>query len=509
MKRNFLDGIISYFSPKRGAARLYHRTYIHTLERAAARHFEAGSKTGRTSKWKRPKTSADSALAPFNSTMRSTAREMVRNNPYAERIVAGLKNNIVGTGIRPKFRHKNKAKAKTFGLKFWDFAHTTQCDFNDQLDFYGLQGLAVRAVAESGECLARRVWNKDKKTFGFEIQLLEPDFIDDTRNLEITPQGGRIMHGIEYDAKGKRVAYWLWNNHPGDTMALRSFKSERIPAEDIIHLYDVKRIGQTRGYSWLAPILVRLNEFDQYEDAQLVKQRVSAAWCAFIRDITAPEGATGLNNMGGVENEDQLEFLTAGVIEHLPPGKEIQFAQPPAVNGYAEYAVEILRSCATGAGVTYELMTGDYSKVNFSSGRMGWIEFARSIAGWRKDIVINQFCAGVMKWIESSAPIMGVDMKDLETIWVTPRREMIDPTKEVPAQVAKVNGGLQSLSNEILANGDDPEEVFQSIAEDKAMLKTLGIEVGAYEKKADNAGGFGPPGQSESSKKEDVDADES
>ena len=477
---NILDKVVSFFDPKAGAQRAYHRHYISFMEK---RHFEGASKTARTKGWKRPNTSANGANQGKLSLLRSTARDLVRNNPYAERGVAGIAGNIVGTGIRLKLRHakKNKKLQKQATDSIWNWAHTKKCDYDGDLDFFGIQNLAMRCIIESGEVLARRVWTKDlpKDILPFQIQLLEPDFIDDTRN-QILPNGNKIIQGIEYNKKNKRVAYWLWTSHPGDSViGLSDFKSERVDAADIIHVFDKKRVGQIRGYSWFAPVIVRLKEFDDYEDAQLVKQRVSAAWCAFVHDSNVQDGATGLSSTKAPE-DSQLDFLTAGVIEHLPPGKEIAFANPPQVTGYNDYTINILRGAAIGMGGNYEMMTGDYSQLNFSSGRMGWIEFQRAIERWRKDIVINGLCEGVFAWIEEAAPLIGLNLTDFERSWTAPRREMIDPTKEIPAQIQEVQGGLKSLSTQIMENGDDPEEVFAQIAEDKATLAELGIEVGAY-----------------------------
>jgi capsid protein len=42
--------------------------------------------------------------------------------------------------------------------------------------------------------------------------------------------GGPIIDGIEFDKKGRRVAYWLFTSHPGGVRLMTSqFASVRIP----------------------------------------------------------------------------------------------------------------------------------------------------------------------------------------------------------------------------------------------------------------------------------------
>ena len=56
--------------------------------------------------------------------------------------------------------------------------------------------------------------------------------------------GGRIVQGIEYDRDGRRVAYWLHPDHPGDGVLLRAkqYKSVRVPADTVAHLFERQRV---------------------------------------------------------------------------------------------------------------------------------------------------------------------------------------------------------------------------------------------------------------------------
>ncbi len=138
-----------------------------------------------------------------------------------------------------------------------------------------------------------------------------------------------------------------------------------------------------------------------------------------------------------------------------------------------------LRAIATGFGITYESLTQDYSQVNFSSGRMGHIEFQRNIEQWRWNLLIPRLCEPVWDWFVEAAELAGlVSAKRItRASWTAPRREMIDPLKETEAQIKAVRGGLKSLSGAIREQGNDPEKQFEEMASDNDILDKYRLQL--------------------------------
>jgi lambda family phage portal protein len=164
---------------------------------------------------------------------------------------------------------------------------TEEADAAGQTDFYGLQALACRAMLEGGECLirlrraARRMawWCPATAVAGARAPAdqSEPDL----------PSGNVVRSGIEFDSLGRRVAYHLYRSHPEDgRLAPMSgqggMDTVRIDAKEIIHLFRVLRPGQIRGEPWLSRALVKLNELDQYDDAELVRKKTAAMFAGFV-----------------------------------------------------------------------------------------------------------------------------------------------------------------------------------------------------------------------------------
>ncbi|GAA0439656.1 MULTISPECIES: phage portal protein [Sphingomonas] len=81
----------------------------------------------------------------------------------------------------------------------------------------------------------------------------------------------------------------------------------------------------------------------------------------------------------------------------------------------------------------YEALTGDLSNVNFSSGRMGWLEYQRSLAAWQWTMFIPQFCGAVVAWLIDAFAMIGEDVEGVTVRWTPPGREMINPAEEVKA----------------------------------------------------------------------------
>ncbi len=140
-------------------------------------------------------------------------------------------------------------------------------------------------MTESGECLIRirerRI--EDGLPVPLQLQLLEPDHLDTGKTGEISG-GGFVVQGVEFDALGRRRAYWLYPVHPGEVATFRKAQlaSKRVPADGVLHLFDRLRPGQVRGVPWFAPVILKLRDLDEYDDAELVRKKIEACFAAFV-----------------------------------------------------------------------------------------------------------------------------------------------------------------------------------------------------------------------------------
>lgn len=485
---NLLDRFIGWIAPQWGANR--------ARARAMARHFEAASSGYRAEGRYRLGTDANAAQAGNAlNVLRAQARDLVRNNPWARNGLRQIVADTVGWGIRPK---ATGPAADRITQAWRDWAETTQCDAAGRLTMYGIQSLVMRTIVESGEILIRRRWRlpEDKLAVPMQLQVLEPDFLDAGRNGILGDAGGPIIQGVEFDAIGRRAAYWLFDRHPG---ALGAFGigagslnalSKRVPAADVLHVFDQERPGQVRGASWFASIDVRLHDFAQFEDATLMKAKIAACMAAFVTDPgdgSMPQGVAGTDPTTGLPTDE----FSPGMILSLPPGKSVTVANPPNATDHQSYSATALRGIAAGLGATYEGLTGDYSQVNYSSGRLGRLAHQANVHHWRWNMLIPQFCVPAWSWM-----LQGLVITDQISAaaaapaeWHPAPMPLLNPAEDAKAYQQRVRNGQLTWPQMVRELGEDPDKMLDEIERLNKELDRRGIALDCDPRRMTAAGG--------------------
>lgn len=471
---NFLDRVASVVSPSWGVNRLRSRAALEL----ALRHFEGASTGRRTQGWKRPSSDVNVAQGGLTiQRIRDAARDLVRNNPFAESALDTIAQHTVGWGILPTIKNE----------KWKRWAETTACDADGQEDLVGLSKLVIRSTAESGEVLVRRRWRRPDDGFPlpFQLQVLESDFLDTSKNTTsgfgLAP-GNRIVQGVEYNILGQRVAYWLFKEHPGSALATAA-PSFRVPASEVRHIFRRQRPGQVRAVSWFAPVLLRFKDTDEYEDATIMKQKIAACLAVMVTDTDGSGESVGTTT----SDEPEIDSLEPGMIKSLKPGQSIEVINPPTATDYEPFTRAQYRAIATGLGLTYEDLTGDYTNLPYSAARMSRLRHLAKVNDWQQRIIIGQFLDPVWAWSVEAAALVGESLPGV-TDWTVPALPMIDVDKEALAFLRTVRSGADSLSGAIRALGYDPETHLAQIAADFKKIDDLGITLDSDPRKMTQAG---------------------
>jgi len=469
MKGNFLDKAVAFINPVLGQRRMESRLKMDWYDRQETkrRSFEAAQKNRFSTGFYGLSTSPNQEIHQALVFLRNRARQLERNNEYAANISKIIPNNVVGTGIIPNISINGKKTGKTDKIKsIWkNWAEDTIADVDGRCTLYGLQHLAMRTVVVSGECLLVRVRKSSDFNVPLQVMMLEGDFIDTTKYEPNMPDGGCILYGIHFNKDRSRRGYWLYDKHPNEFAMVSHF----VKAEDVIHIYDIERPGQYRGLPFAKSSMVRINDLGDYEFAERVRAKVAASFTAFV---------TG-NDTDDELTPDDMDTMEPNAIVRIKNGESVHFSSPPLTQGYDSFTRSNLRAIAAGNGVTYEAMTGDYSQVNFSSGRMGWIEFSRNVQHWQWNVMIPHFSKVVFRWFTEACQMAGhISFRDVLTAdWTAPRREMIDPKKETDARIAAVDAGLTTRQEILREDGYNPEDVYKELGEDKEMQEKYGLNL--------------------------------
>jgi len=478
MKRTFIDKLVGLFSPESEVRRLQYRAKAELITRSydAAKTFSTDDWTSAT------KGSANLETRGAQETLKNKARDAIRNNPYANRGLSAIVSNVVGAGIVPNIKGKNKLQTKRLNDAWKEWGLTTLCDANGKHNFYGLQAQVMKSVPSDGEIISMREINPA----GMQLRLLESDYIVSWRdsggvNLNDTDT---IIQGVKVDKTGRVKSYFLYESHPGEIVT--HLGEREVPVGNLDHVYRQDRPGQLRGVSWFHPVLRQLEDFNEFQQATLISRKISACFSAFI--TTNNEDAT-LSSSDLIAKREAESMLSPGNIRYLSHGEGIVLASPPKVDGYEEYCNQVLRAIASGLGITFEALTSNYANVNFSSGRMGHLEFRRNVEMWRWGMLIPQFCdPSFQHFLKWCTIVKGIDTAGASVEWVPPSWSMIDPDKEIAAFRNSIRSGLTSYKKAVREQGYDPEELMQEIADSNAELDALGIVLDSDPRKITQAG---------------------
>jgi len=453
--------------------------------------YEGAAEGRRSSNWDAPDTGPNSLIMPALRNLRSRSRAAVRNDPYAANVIDKRVSNLIGTGITPQPRLTDKALRKIMQVLWEDWVDESDAD--ELTDFYGQQALVARTVEQSGECFVRLRPRRleDDLAVPLQLQCLSPEFVPHDK-FEVTRSGNVIRAGIEFNSLGKRVAYWCYRNHPSDKTSLNAGYNAlvRVPAEQMLHIFESLEPGQLRGVPRLAPVLKRLRSLDSYDDAVLFRQEVANLFAGFIRK-PVPEGPPQMDMVTGAPvSYDRDGFtpmvgLEPGTMQELLPGEQVEFSDPPdGGNNYPDFMRQQLTAAAAGAGLPYELMTGDMRGVNDRVIRVVLNEFRRRLEQLQFSVYVHQLCRPVRRaWMDMAVLSGALDLADytqrrreyLRTRWVPQGWAYIQPVQDVQARMLEVKAGFTSRSEMCLRAGTDAEIVDEENAADIARAQALGL----------------------------------
>ncbi|MBE0558619.1 MAG: phage portal protein, partial [Proteobacteria bacterium] len=305
------------------------------------RYYAAGNISRLTSDWIFYPTTADYDVRAGMQVIRSRARELTQNDPYAKAYLRACRKNIVGSegfALQVKARDSSVApdgrivyKLDKFAndmieQKFTDWSRKGNCEISGRFSFRKVQSMCVTGVKRDGEIFLRMLKGSGVNRYGFALQLIEPELIDERYN-DILPNGNIIRMGIEITPQRKPVAYYIRRYQPTlgwNQMQSSSGPYDRIPASEMIHLYDPERTDATRDVSQMTPSMLRLKMLSGYEEAAVINARVSACKMGFYET----DSGDGYQGDDKDVNGNPIQSAEPGQMEKLPPGWKFNSYDP-------------------------------------------------------------------------------------------------------------------------------------------------------------------------------------
>ncbi|MBU1229543.1 MAG: phage portal protein [Proteobacteria bacterium] len=478
--------------------------------RQALLSYTAGTKRGPNRNFRPKNTTADDLIRKDWPLVVARARYLARNSGYVSGALKKICDNVVSdTGIRPQvqLRGQNKKldrdRNRALEAIFRKWAE------HPRVRFFEKQKLALRHNWVDGECILHLYESPTLYREGIVplgLELLEADHLDSSVNGQ-QANGFVAMRGIEFDAEGFPVAYHLFTEHPGASMTgLRSIslgKSVRVDASRIIHPFERTRASQSRGMSWLAPVVMEMHDLNEYQDSERIAARLTSAFGFFIEtnnpDLTAA-GLLGAGLPGVTPAAPELPgakiptHVETGGVHVLPQGTKLHgegFNRPGS--NYDAYVRSQLKGVSAGFGMSYHAYSNDYSDASYSAARSASLEERRSYKN-QQAFLVSQLCTPVwntwLQFLALSGLAEGIVAPgaDIPVTWQTPGWPWVDPLKDAKASQTELEMGVTSRRRIAASKGDDIDDIMAERAEEDETYGPL-----AAAKPNDNKGASDAP----------------
>jgi lambda family phage portal protein len=428
---------------------------------------------------------ADDEIRWTLSKMRARARDLEKNNGIARHFLRAAAANVIGPyGFKhsPRVRNNDGQLSQQINRKIseaWDTWTTTPA-LDGRFHFNGLSRLLLKTVARDGEVIVRK-WRGEGK-YGLALESIEADQLDEDLISDANKSGTKpnIHMGVEMDAFRRPIAYYLWDR-PADSFGLTTNRKRlRVPADEIFHLYDPDRLGQTRGPSWLVASIIPLRHLNGYIESELVAARISAAKMLFFQQKQGELGqATPAAGQTGFITE-----ASPGQMAVVPPGYEIADYSPEHPStAFGAFVKGGMRQVATALGMSYNALANDLEGVNYSSMRSGLLverDYWRMIQEWWEQRFLLPLYAEWMRMAVLSGELV-LDTRDarkyLSVKFAGRGWPWVDPLKDMQAGVLGIQSGLASRTQLLAETGQDFEEVISELAEEQRMADLAGVEI--------------------------------
>lgn len=478
---NFVDRLVGYINPAAGLRRVGARHTLNAIQ-ASARPHEAAERSGHR-KFFTDGFGPNSIVGASASAIRAQARHIERNSDIGRGILRTMKNNIVGPngiGVEPQPRRLDgtihEEYAATLRRLYREFCRAPEV--TGQYTMSGLQRMVVGAWMRDGECFGQHLMGtvpglQHGSSVPYSIENFESDFVP----LDYS-NGSTITQGVEKNAWGRPIAYYVYKGHPKESTFLASGSAgmKRVGSERMLHIALRDRLGQMRGISEFASIIARLQDIKEYEDSERIAAKVAAALTAYVKrgspDVYDPNADGNTDPATGEPMPRNISLAPGTIIDSLAAGEEIGLIDSKRPNpNVLPFRQGQLRAVAAGIGASYSTISRDYGGT-YSSQRQElveqWINYATltdEFTGqwlepvWR-NIVLMAHLSGVAPYPKDLLPGSADD-----ALYIAQSMPWINPLHEANAYSILVQNGFASEVEVMRKRGVNPRDLLDQITQ--------------------------------------------
>lgn len=470
-----IDRLVEWINPAKGVERLRSRLTMSV----STGGYTGGRRDRRaTRNWRPEQKSANEDISPDLPDLRSRSRDLVRNVPIATGAIATVVTSVIGDGLVVQSQIDRAVLGLTEdAADAWqrqaerEFAiWARNPDFTTRLNWDEMQELAMRAVLESGDVFIVRRRRKDPQdTYNLKLQVIEADRISNQGHRQNTAS---LVDGIEMDADGRPIKYWISSRHPDDTGqgAKREWQGYEAGSSTtgqplILHLYKQLRPDQARGIPYLSPVVEAIKTLGDYAEAEVRAAVIAAMFTVFVKmpavtedDVNPIVGSATSTDNVDVAKEIKLEN---GAVHYLADGEEVSIPDTKRPNtGFDAFVTAMSRHIGVALELPYELLLKSFT-ASYSASRAA-LEMAWQMFRTKRSWLAWKFCQPVYEWVITEAVASGrlaapgfftdpiVREAWLGSDWIGPSRIQLDPQKEASADLLDLNMGTKTRAQIIM-----------------------------------------------------------
>lgn len=419
--------------------------------------------------------SANAANSPeVRRTLRKRARYERGSNGYISGLVKTIANDTVGSGPRLQLQLPNGDAEAARRVETSFAAWMRSASVADKL----------RILAESklvdGEGFAVLGTNPNlSHAVKLDLKLIEADQVSTPTMLPLRPGA---VDGIKFDEFGNATEYHVLKTHPGDTFRVDPFSYYTVAARNVVHWFRPDRPGQSRGIPEFASALPLGAYLRRYTLAVISAAETAAMFAALLK--------TNLP-LDAERSPDERAFdkfaVERGMVTALPDGYDVtQLKAEQPTGTYKEFKAEILNEMGRPLNAPFNVIAGNSSGYNYSSGRLDhqiyhrglWIERERCrqqvldkiLAMWLEEYFL-------VPETEGGAPSTLPPVSTWSWDWNWDGFSSIDPVKDATAYEMLIDQGLMTKTAAAAEMGYNWPEINKKRSEEIAEEKRTGTYV--------------------------------
>ena len=489
--------------------------------------FDAGSRTSVELGAYRPNArSPDAAILGDRNLTDPRVRDMERNSGLVYAAVDRKIDGTVGASLRPQIKPNFRVlgitpeAARELGREMeaaWDvYANDPDfmCDAGRRLSLPAMARVEYWHWQVDGRAATVPLWlPRYGAEYGTTFMSIDPTRIS---NPHDKPDSRYLRGGVELDRYGAAVAYYVREQNPGDLLMAdgkASFTWTRIPAytrwgrRRMIYAFNQRQAEQSQGRSPLLAALKKTRMLEKRDDLELSAAAHLATFGMYVKSEVPSDALFSMMSQAPTGGEasaadavadlmaftaayyDRNAYLLAGVaVPHLLPNEEIGTVSADRANSdFTASQRQWMTYFGWSLGLTYEQVSGDFSKSAYVGIKAGFAVADRSMKADRKmfagqtqtpklDLFLEEaFADGRIKVPAGAPSYEDARSAYLCVEWIGPGPISIDPTKEANAAATNMETGRWTLEQVLAEDGIDAEDQIAQLGREAKLREAAGL----------------------------------